>query len=178
MEHKLKCGTRREQDGFYFWSNARGWVSPSKYEELREKSRAQALRWRAKNTERANAIARAWRAANPEKQKQACREWYEKNKKSKRKKRTPEEKTLALKETQARSRAARKKAPATKCPKERATIRAIYLQAELASRCVRTPFHVDHVTPLARGGGHFANNLQVLPAKLNLQKGAKLPYTL
>jgi hypothetical protein len=178
MKHKLKCGTRREEDGFYFWSNSKGWVSPSKYEELREKSRAQALRWRAKNIERSNANARAWRAANSEKQKQACRLWYLKNRKLKRKKRTPQEKALALKETQARTRAVRKKAPSTKCAKERSTIRAIYLQAELASSCVGIPFHVDHIVPLARGGGHFANNLQVLPAKLNLKKGAKLPYIL
>ena len=36
-------------------------------------------------------------------------------------------------------------------------------------------YHVDHIMPLARGGLHHPDNLQILPADLNLSKGAKLP---
>jgi hypothetical protein len=34
-------------------------------------------------------------------------------------------------------------------------------------------FHVDHITPLAKGGIHSADNLQVIPAIDNLRKGSK-----
>lgn len=35
------------------------------------------------------------------------------------------------------------------------------------------PFHVDHIIPLAKGGVHTAENLQVIPAIDNLRKGKK-----
>lgn len=38
--------------------------------------------------------------------------------------------------------------------------------------------HVDHIIPLARGGEHVYDNLQILPAEENLSKGAKLPQEL
>lgn len=34
-------------------------------------------------------------------------------------------------------------------------------------------FHVDHIVPLAKGGMHIAENLQVIPAIDNLRKGKK-----
>ncbi len=34
-------------------------------------------------------------------------------------------------------------------------------------------YHVDHVIPIAKGGPHHPDNLQILPADLNLKKGAK-----
>lgn len=36
------------------------------------------------------------------------------------------------------------------------------------------PWHVDHIIPVARGGRHREDNLQVTHAKCNLAKGAKL----
>lgn len=38
-----------------------------------------------------------------------------------------------------------------------------------------TGYHVDHVTPLARGGAHAEDNLQLLTPKCNMAKGAKSP---
>lgn len=34
-------------------------------------------------------------------------------------------------------------------------------------------FHVDHIIPIAKGGLHIAQNLQILSAKDNLRKGTK-----
>jgi 5-methylcytosine-specific restriction endonuclease McrA len=34
--------------------------------------------------------------------------------------------------------------------------------------------HLDHITPLKRGGAHADDNLRLLPARLNLIKGDKL----
>ena len=38
-------------------------------------------------------------------------------------------------------------------------------------------FHVDHIQPLSKGGLHHQDNLQILEAKLNLEKGSKWPLT-
>lgn len=35
------------------------------------------------------------------------------------------------------------------------------------------PFHVDHITPVCKGGFHVADNLQVIPAIDNLRKGSR-----
>jgi hypothetical protein len=35
--------------------------------------------------------------------------------------------------------------------------------------------HVDHIVPLAKGGLHVFENLQILPAVENMRKGARLP---
>jgi hypothetical protein len=35
-------------------------------------------------------------------------------------------------------------------------------------------YHVDHITPLAKGGWHHPDNLQVISASDNVRKGAKL----
>ena len=47
------------------------------------------------------------------------------------------------------------------------------------SRDLRTitgeDYHVDHIKPLSKGGLHHPENLQILPADLNLKKGNKEP---
>jgi len=35
--------------------------------------------------------------------------------------------------------------------------------------------HVDHIEPLSGGGLHHPDNLQIIPTKQNLEKGAKYP---
>lgn len=37
-----------------------------------------------------------------------------------------------------------------------------------------TPYHVDHLTPLSKGGAHHENNLVVMRADYNCSKGAKV----
>ena len=39
----------------------------------------------------------------------------------------------------------------------------------------RAKFHIDHIVPLARGGTHTADNIQVLCYQCNTQKGSKDP---
>lgn len=39
-------------------------------------------------------------------------------------------------------------------------------------------WHVDHIKPISKGGLHHEDNLQVLDAKLNLQKHDKYPLTI
>jgi 5-methylcytosine-specific restriction endonuclease McrA len=40
-------------------------------------------------------------------------------------------------------------------------------------RVIRWAYHLDHRVPLARGGRHRFNNLQLLAAICNLRKGAR-----
>jgi hypothetical protein len=53
-------------------------------------------------------------------------------------------------------------------------VNSFYTISRRISECLRYPFHVDHIMPLARGGMHHQDNLQILSKKKNLSKGAKL----
>ena len=54
-------------------------------------------------------------------------------------------------------------------------IKQIYeYAAKLNDMCGYAAYHVDHITPLSRGGLHVHTNLQVIPAKYNSEKGTSL----
>lgn len=52
----------------------------------------------------------------------------------------------------------------------------IYEACRRITKCTGILFHVDHIRPLSKGGGHVASNLQILPAKINIRKAAKLVF--
>ncbi len=57
---------------------------------------------------------------------------------------------------------------------EQQRVDAIYAEAnELNARDGARSWHVDHIKPLAKGGKHHPDNLQILTAEENLSKGAK-----
>jgi 5-methylcytosine-specific restriction endonuclease McrA len=61
-------------------------------------------------------------------------------------------------------------------PEQRAEMLAIYKECRQRNADAGSvAFHVDHIIPLAKGGAHLPENLQILPAEENLRKGAKLP---
>lgn len=49
-------------------------------------------------------------------------------------------------------------------------IKQFYLMRNRLNKCTGIKWHVDHVKPLAKGGLHHENNLQVITAKANLRK--------
>lgn len=53
-------------------------------------------------------------------------------------------------------------------------IRRKYRIAHVLTVITRIAHHVDHIIPLARGGTHTLSNLQILPAKQNLQKSTTI----
>lgn len=57
----------------------------------------------------------------------------------------------------------------TQDPSETALIARIYAACPVG-------YHVDHIVPLSKGGYHVANNLQYLPAAINMHKKAKIDY--
>lgn len=54
---------------------------------------------------------------------------------------------------------------------ERAKIVGFYAEARAMTELSGEPYHVDHIKPLAKGGLHHPDNLQVLRGVLNLRKG-------
>lgn len=63
--------------------------------------------------------------------------------------------------------------PENLTPDERDRITAIYSESSRRTRSTGIPHHVDHRKPLAAGGRHHPDNLQILTATANLKKGAK-----
>jgi hypothetical protein len=57
-------------------------------------------------------------------------------------------------------------------PDERSRIDAIYRQRDVVSEWTGLKYEVDHIIPLARGGTHHPDNLQLLTEAENRSKGA------
>ena len=58
---------------------------------------------------------------------------------------------------------------------EEELIQQIYEQRDRLNQVAGfTQYHVDHVSPLAKGGQHHPDNLQVISANENVRKGAKV----
>lgn len=58
--------------------------------------------------------------------------------------------------------------------KEIKRINGIYRLRDTMIRYTGIPYHVDHMWPIADGGPHWSGNLQILTAKDNLSKHAKV----
>jgi 5-methylcytosine-specific restriction endonuclease McrA len=125
-----------------------------------KKNRKRASAWRSKNLARSIARVRAWVAANPDKVKR----WRKQNMQS----------ILARN----RNRMSRKRlAPGTHTAED---IARLYKRqrgkCETCKRRLHNKYHVDHMTPLVRGGGNGPDNLQLLCPLCNLRKHTKDSY--
>ena len=147
--------------------------------------------WLNRNRELHNARGASWRRDNPAQRRQIAKKWYSEN-------RDAALQTSNLWKANNRSRSSesnkawRQNNPekaAAKYAKRRARKQATPLSADQQhtlltffaarrriSQCLGIQFHVDHVIPLARGGPHAPSNLQLLPWKINIKKGAKLVH--
>lgn len=158
---------------------------------LKNKDRIQSLnnKWKSENVNLVKEIAVRGRAANPEKVKKWSAEWYLKNQ-DKTKERAarwreanPEKarilaaRWIAANPEKVRVRGSRRRARKRNAthPLHSAQIEIVLLQGAARLReCLGIDFHLDHVTPLTRGGTHHHANLRILPARLNLRKSDKL----
>lgn len=56
-------------------------------------------------------------------------------------------------------------------------IKTFYEMSNRLTKCLRIPFHVDHLIPLIKGGLHHENNLLPVPASVNLSKHGNLDFS-
>lgn len=121
--------------------------------------------------------------ADPEKNREMSNRWKRANRDhlreySKQKQADPDHRAMKAKSQRLR------KARMRSGQGDNAAIRAIYAEAirieKLVANCpvfdlpeLGHKMHVDHIIPLARGGLHHENNLQILPIGLNMRKGVK-----
>lgn len=133
----------------------RKWAAANKA-QVSENSR----RWRTENPERARELKAQWRKANPEKDRAQSAKQY---------RRHPER--YRARKALRRAREVNAAVPLT--PEQKAKIAGFYAQARAMGRLMGEPYHVDHIKPLAKGGLHHPDNLQVLRGIDNLKKGAK-----
>lgn len=158
-----------------------------------EKTRADGVAWYAANSERVRAKKAAWNAANPGKVREAKRASKAKN----------PEKVKASTDKWRQDNASRVKAAvkawnaanpkAIRIHKQNRRARTLASGGQLSPNlheklfdlqkgkcpCCRLPlgddYHLDHRVPLLLGGSNTDDNMQLLRAICNLQKGAKEP---
>lgn len=85
---------------------------------------------------------------------------------------------IAHQTKKAKRRAQKKVAYVALTREERQRIAALYAEAARRTRETGIPHHVDHDRPLARGGKHHPDNMHVVPADINLAKGAQYASTM
>lgn len=142
----------------------------SYYARNKEKAKASAKAWYAANKEKAKATSSAYRIANRERRVEAARAWRAANNdRSKEltsfwKKRNPDKVKAQL--AARRSRKFGQLHPKHDAKAELALCRL----ADSLTQSTGQNYHVDHIIPLACGGWHHHDNLQVLPAAENIRK--------
>jgi len=150
-----------EFEGLYFWDrrNDRGtstWMDASRFVIRSERESYKTKVWAQNNREKANLKSRKWREENPSKMSQASRSW----------KKTNQYKVYS---SNARYRARLRNAIDPSASK--AIIESRYATEEYLNTVTGYDWHVDHTQPISRGGKEHEDNLQVVPAKWNLEKG-------
>jgi 5-methylcytosine-specific restriction endonuclease McrA len=149
--------------------------------------------WRVVNIEKHKATKAAWKAANLEKEKEFQRLYKEKNadKIKQHKANYIAKNPDKVKESKAAWRSKNHDAIKVLGHNRRAKLRSsggrlskdieiklLEMQRGMCA-CCRLPldndYHIDHIIPLALGGTNTDDNVQLLRAKCNMQKGAKHP---
>lgn len=120
--------------------------------------------------------------ADPSKHQAISNRWKEANREHLREYSRERQKDPALRAMKAKSQRMRKARIRASSDNQSDAIRAIYAKAIEAEQIIKDcpvfdvpelthKVHVDHIQPLAKGGLHVAENLQLLPAGINMRKG-------
>lgn len=141
---RLKHSRNYEQKVSHWRRCAENEVDAHRIETIRARAREARARWRAEHKEECRKERAEYRRNNPD-----------------------VFKALAM------ARHDRIKAGSA-CGTNNKMINQIYRTCARIARCTGIKHHVDHIVPLAAGGLHHESNLQILPARINLRKGAKV----
>jgi hypothetical protein len=148
---------------------------------VRDQENAKRLRaeWYQRNKELTKERARAWELANPEKALAKKRKWREENRdKHNAINRAWNARNQHVKTAHEGKRRAAKllRTPKWLTADDLFILEEAYHLAKLRSQLTGIQYHVDHILPLQGkkvSGLHTPNNIQVIPAKINLQKSNK-----
>ena len=132
----------------------------NQYKNNKETKNAQSKKSYEKHKEKRLHENKLWAEANPEKVREISKRW---------RKRNPE--------VASERRALKLDAIPSwliGCKLERKRLNQMYSLSSMFQKADGIPRHVDHIWPLSDGGPHWSGNLQVLTAKDNMKKGAKV----
>ena len=158
-----------------------------RYSENKELFAEKVKKWRAENRDKVRAMTRRWAERNPEAIKRAIKKWKQNNPDKvreaarRRYKARFEQDAGKHRAHAAKRRVAKLQRSCLLTPANEVRIKTLYAFAAYLTKKFGKPYHVDHVVPL-RGetcsGLHVPDNLRVVPAQLNLSKGARIDYEL
>jgi len=138
----------------------------SAYNKARYASRSNAVKatvkaYRDANPEKVRAVVRAWCVANRERLRAAKRAWALEN--------------PACSRASSNARRARERGARIGTIDFKSVLNASGGVCGICGEAIAdAPFHFDHIIPLARGGSHTTDNIQVAHARCNLSKGARV----
>lgn len=151
-------------------------IHMARNEENAKRLRAE---WYQRNKELTKARARAWQEANPEKAAECKTKWRQENRETHNAiNRAWNAKNQHVKTAHEGKRRAAKllRTPNWLTPDDLFFIEEAYHLAKLRTETLGISYHVDHILPMQGktvSGLHVPTNLQVIPAKINLQKSNK-----
>jgi len=166
MPERLKRGTVKvcpEEGRLLFWRYHKDreiWVTPEKFESMREKDKETQRRHYHKYAERKAKQSAKWREDNEERYKETRARWRANNREH-----------ILAKNAEYRAMKVGATCEDHCIETEKALIAACRELEAIHGECGLL-FHVDHIVPLSQGGKHHHDNLQVVPAPWNLSKSA------
>lgn len=167
---------KQKPDGYYnYCKECKKVKDKESYQKHKEARYAATLLWKSKNKEKVAESKKKWNSKN----KDYFVRWNQENKehcRAERRKWKKLNKAKVTADTRKRQAYKLQRTPSWLTPHDYKVMESKYAMAAWLSAVVGREYHVDHTIPL-RGknvsGLHVPDNLRIIPAKDNLEKGNK-----